>query len=226
MDSRPKRQRVRDLLDNSVLFPFPHRYEIELRPELPPCPGTQRVVYFPSERRLGQSPFLVRVLPEGGPSWIGVFALGEALHSPCVILSTPDERTVCVLAEGNGYIVRTDNPDQWQPVGCVPVFGAVPIVDAGLLVFTDYTRLVAHDRHGAVWTTRPLSWDGITITAAGREAIRGYGYDASNERDVEFVVDTATGAATGGSDPADPWQRERAGSAWTRFLSRIRRRRR
>ena len=180
---------------------FPHRYEVDLEVELPPCPGNEKVFYFPEEpyRGGGGGGLLVRIVPDAGQPWIGLFAGGELGLDK--VLSTPDENRVCVVSEGTGYMVHADTPTRWERVQCSPILGIRPIPERQLLVFADFCGLVAYGREGVAWAIRRLVWDDLKITEVTPEIIKGCGYDPPQDRQVEFVVETETGLATSGSTP-------------------------
>ncbi len=205
-----------------VHLAFPHQYEVDLEAELPPCPGKERVLYFPQEPYRGGrgGGLLARIIPHEGQPWIGMFAgEGEGLDK---VLSTPDQHRVCVVSEGEGYLVTANDPKRWESVRCWPILDARPIPEQGLIVFADYTQLTAYSREGLAWTTRRLAWDGLRIAEVSLEHIRGFAEDPFENRDVEFVVETKTGAAHGGSYPLELQEQGRPRSLLARLIALIR----
>jgi hypothetical protein len=65
-------------------------------------------------------------------------------------------------------------------------------------VFGDHTTLTAYGRTGLEWRTKQLSWDGLKILEVTADAIKGEGWDAPEDRFVEFNVDVRTGSHQGG----------------------------
>jgi hypothetical protein len=180
---------------------FPHRYEVELEVELPPCPGNEKVFYFPEEPYRGgrSGGLLVRIVPDAGQPWIGMFAgEGEGVDK---VLSTPDEHRVCVVSEGAGYMVCADAPTRWERVQCGPILDVRPIPERQLLVFADFCRLVAYGREGVAWTVKQFHGDDLRITHVSPEHIKGLAYDVTRGRVVEFVLETQTGLPAAGSSP-------------------------
>ncbi len=181
---------------------FPHEYEVEVLDELPGAPGGPKQLYFPgSTKSGGRDGILVKVSPGEGPSWIGTFASGGLRNGLTAIFSCPDRRSVCVVAAGNGYMVRADNPSLWKKLPSIPVLDARSIPDRHVLVFADFTKLVAYAPQGLVWITESLSWDGITITEVTPDSITGMAWDAPTQRQVAFSVNLTTGKHEGGSSP-------------------------
>ena len=144
-------------MDHSRLdLAFRSQYEVDLRANLPPCPGKERVLYFPGEPYRGGTGggLLVRIIPHEGEPWIGMFA-GEGVGLDKV-LSTPDENRVCVVSEGAGYLVTANDPKRWESVRCWPILDARPIPEQGLIVFVDRTQLTAYSREGLAGHPRVL----------------------------------------------------------------------
>lgn len=71
------------------------------------------------------------------------------------------------------------------------------IPEAGLVVFANYTELLAYGEHGQVWRTRRLAWDGFRIAGVNERSITGEYWDIRAEESRTFKVDVSTGASTG-----------------------------
>ncbi len=207
--------------DIQINLAFPHRYEVEPEPELPSKPGEIKQIYYPgAAEKGGRGGIAVKIMPFEGPIWIGTFASGNYPKTLSGIFSCPDERSICVVSSGQAYIVRTDAPQSWEEVRPFPVRGVHPILEANLLVFEDFTRLTAYGTGGVVWATPDLSWDGLKITEVTGDQIKGLAWDASQEQEVEFLVEVRTGRHTGGSSPRMymfPTKSARARIKWIPF---------
>jgi hypothetical protein len=184
-----------------VELTFPHDYEVELAEELPPRPGRVKQFYFPGgSERGGRDGILLEVIPTGAARWIGIFARRKICSGDrSGVFSCPDRRTLCVVSDSRGYIVHADDPGVWQEVPCEPVDDVVCSPEAGLILFADFTHLVAYGPDGMAWKTKRLSWDGLKITEVTRERIRGVAWDPFVDQEVDFLVDTRTGCHEGGS---------------------------
>jgi hypothetical protein len=184
-------------------FPFPHDYDADLTGELPPGPGQMRTIYFPGASETGgRDGLLVTVTPTAATPWIGVFAGGyDSSGVVSGVFGCPDRRSICVVSSGKGYIVRADDPAVWMEVHSFPIMDVRAMPESQLLVFANFTTLAAYGPNGLVWVTGDLSWDGLKLTEATPELIRGIAWDAPHEREVEFVVDVRTGGHEGGSSP-------------------------
>lgn len=192
---------------------FSHDYEVEETEYVPagdaglidlvgPAPKPR---FFPANiesdlERL--TAVVLRIKPDNAAAWPGVFACG--FDSPFVVdavFSTPDPEKVCIIAGGYSYIFSTENPRMWDRLPVVPVVHAHPVPESDMLVFGDFTRLAAYGSTGLLWVTERLTWDGIKISGIADGVVRGYGWDATTGRDLEFAVNLSTGEHTGGAAP-------------------------
>ncbi|MCP4525483.1 MAG: hypothetical protein GY833_06195 [Aestuariibacter sp.] len=180
---------------------FPHQYKVELGVNLPSVSAKIKRLYYPgSIEKGGQDGLVVSIIPFEGLPWVGIFAPGYP-NALTKVLSFPDERSVCVIASGQAYIVRADNPQIWKKAQLFPVWDARAILEKKLLVLVDFTVLTAYGPEGIIWTTNRLSWDGLKITDVTSNCIRGIAWDSPRGKEVEFVVDIQTGRHEGGASP-------------------------
>jgi hypothetical protein len=181
---------------------FTHQYEIEVVSELPSGAGEQKRFYFPGGvEEGGRDGLLIEVSPRGGESWLGIFAFGY--DSPDVvtgIYTYPDSISVCVISAGQGYIVRADEPHVWEEVEAYPILDVRSIPMRQLLLFADFTEIVAYGSGGMVWKTSRLSSDGLKIIEATSDYIRGLAWDAQRQQEVGFLIDVKTGRHEGGAN--------------------------
>lgn len=178
-------------------FRFPHRFACEVLNELPGGPAPRH--YFPRDQVAGQDGVILRVRPESAEEWIGTFAFGKLGKAGVTgVLSMPAPEKLCVVARGAGYVVTAANPDVWETVRAIPIIDVRSLPGAGLVVFANYTELLAFDKEGVKWRTKRLAWDGLKILAVGDQTIVGEYWDIREEAMRRFEVDLATGAACGG----------------------------
>jgi hypothetical protein len=177
---------------------LPHAYAVE---EIAELPGTGKLavppIFFPPPKnRLEHDGLWLKVTAASGKRWVGVFKF--AYSSPpafsCVVDSLDPDR-MCVISKGAAYIVRADEPEAWEQIPLVPVLDFRVIPDAGLLIFSDFTRLVAYGSSGLAWRSPRVCWDGLKIVSVYRGVIEGIGYDPTNPATHEsrFAVDVKTG---------------------------------
>jgi len=138
----------------------------------------------------------IRVLAEKGLPWSGEFEYDAgSLEKVC---ATPSPSRVMVIARGEGYIVKVDNPDNWEYVAVAPVLDVRRVPDRDILICTDYQDLVAYGKSGLVWALEYLGLDDVEILKVLRNEIQG---SARHEAlgTVPFSVDPSTGHVNGGS---------------------------
>jgi hypothetical protein len=180
-----------------VDFSFPHRFACDVLDELPGGPAPRH--YFPHDQTAEQDGVVVRVRPETAKGWIGMFAFGKFGKAGVTqVLSMPDPEKLCVVASGAGYVVAAATPDVWETVKVIPIVDVRALPGAGLVVFANYTELLAFGEEGLKWRTKRLAWDGLKIVAVGDQTIVGEYWDFREEAVQRFEVDLATGAARGG----------------------------
>jgi hypothetical protein len=114
------------------------------------------------------------------------------------VLSMPDSERLCVVARGAGYVVTASKPDVWEAVRAIPITDVRAIPAAGLVVFADYTEMLAYGEDGPKWRTKRLAWDGLKILAVGDRTLMGEYLDIRQDAMQRFEVDLATGTARGG----------------------------
>jgi hypothetical protein len=180
-------------------FSFPRRYEWEVVDELPGG-GAQPHYYFPGGTLAsGGDGVVVRIAPAGAAIWFGTFAFGKyGMTAATKILSMPDPGKLCVVSCGAGYIVSVQDPRSWESVKAIPVIDVRPIAGAGLVVFANFTELVAYGTEGVRWRTKRLTWDSMKLIDVTDEKIVGEYWDIRSEETRTFEVDVATGTHHGG----------------------------
>ena len=177
---------------------FPHSYEFDYIDETPSA-IKQRYYYPGASTDAGRDGILVEVRPANGCPWFGTFAFGHlSSKGASGIFTTPDPQRLCVVARGAGYFVSADRPTIWEPVLTTPIIDVRPIPAQDIIVFANYTELVAYGHKGIKWATSRLAWDSLHITEVTDRIIRGRFWDLRSEALATFVVDLATGESQGG----------------------------
>lgn len=175
---------------------FQNNYSIEIIEEL----GAEGLYYYPGANiQGGKDGIMVKVISSEGKSWIGVFAFGEISPTGISgIYSTPDPNNFCVVSKGSGYIVSSNNPKDWQQVKAIPVMDVRSIKHQKIIVFADYTELVAYGEAGVKWRTERLAYDSFKITEVTEYTLKGEFWDIRNEANQTFEVNLTTGLQVGG----------------------------
>ncbi len=183
-----------DLVDVS----FPRAYACEVVGEIPGGNGPR--YFYPGGDTLGgRDGVNVRVVPSGGEAWMGTFALGTFGPSGITkVLSMPNPTTLCVVARGAGYLVSVEDPLSWQLVKAVPIIDVRPVPSLRIVVFANFTELVAYGADGIAWRTKRLAWDSLKLTRVTETTAFGEYWDIRVESMQTFEVDLATGRHRGG----------------------------
>lgn len=176
-------------------------FEYEVLSEFPGV--ASNIVYIPSYGGgSGHDGVIIKFLPNNGEPWIGVFAFGDSLRNEvCWVNPGPGPSQLTILARGRAYIASPNNPNSYIDVKSFPAITAIPVLSRGLMLFHDYTEIVAYDEQGLAWETSRISWDGIEIDEISDNTVLGRGWDAPSEEWVQFNVDLTTGSHQGGSAP-------------------------
>lgn len=178
-------------------------FEYEVIHEIPSV--VSQIIYIPNEGPgVGRDGVMVKFSPSNGASWIGIFAFGDMLPGgECKVYPGPGEKRLTILAKGEAYIVSPDDSSSFIHVKSCPAVRAIPVPNWNLMLFHDYTEIVAYNETGLAWETRRISWDGIEVDEVSDDAVTGKSWDAPNEKHVEFRVYLANGSHQGGSSPPD-----------------------
>lgn len=178
---------------------FPQDYACELEPNLDGREGKR--YYFPAGSSTGgQDGVTVKVMPHQGEPWIGTFAFGTIVPNGLSgVYTTPNPRRLLIVAKGDGYLVATDNRDQWERVATIPTTDVRSIEKHGIIVVASFTHLVAYNNEGVFWKTKRLSWDNLKVISITDDELTGEYWDVQNEAKQRFIVDLKTGVASGGA---------------------------
>jgi hypothetical protein len=185
--------------DMAIDTTFPQSYECEWLLETPPTTALPHYYYPGASVQGGRDGVLVKVRSECGQEWLGTFAFGRLTQRGVSgLFTTPDPDRLCVVAAGEGYFVSANTPTSWEEILAVPTRDVRPIAAHDIIVFADFTNLVAYGKTGLMWRTKRLSWDDLKIIEVTDVFIKGEFWDILSEGTATFVVDLATGAHTGG----------------------------
>jgi len=177
-------------------------FEYKVLSELP---ATSQVIYIPNEGSgVGRDGVMVKFLPLNVTPWTGIFAFGDMHPSgECKVYPGPGRNRLTIVARGEAYIASPNDSSSFEHVKSCPVIRTVPAQNSGLMLFHDYTEIVAYNESGLAWETKRISWDGIEIDEVSDNEILGKSWDAPNEKFVEFRVDLVNGHHQGGASPPE-----------------------
>jgi hypothetical protein len=176
-------------------FGFSHNYEVEVLGELP----SKKIYYYPgASTQGGKDGLLIEVTPLQGESWVGVFAYGDLTPkgiSGVYTLPNPDK--FCVVSRGSGYFVSAYNPTDWDIVKSIPVIDVRSVSSQDIILFANYTELIAYNSLGVKWQTKRLAFDSFKIVELTDSYLKGEYYDIRSESKETFEVDLLTGKHKG-----------------------------
>lgn len=182
-------------------FEFVARYEVEQLERIERH-GVERFLEFPDatqlhpQQELAAGPIL-RVHPAEGEPWVGVFrkgSYGYPARAPNRLIGWPDERSLCVVYAGGAVVVRTDQPALNYEIDAAPICDLLVVPDLELVVFADFTDLVAYGRDGLVWRATVAS-DEARIDRAEGNLLHGGGFYLGRNN-AAFTVDMRTGTVS------------------------------
>jgi len=176
---------------------FPHDYECKKLTEGPGAPTIPHY-YYPGASLLGGGDgLLVEVQANTGRAWLATFAFGDFKEKGASgLFTTPDPGRLCAVSNGAGYWVSAIDPTRWESVTVYPIVDIRPIHAHGIIVFADFTRLVAYGPNGIKWATERLAFDSLRIVEVTGSSIRGEYTICGETR--QFSVDLKTGTHQGG----------------------------
>lgn len=185
-------------IDDTMHATFAHAYVCERLTETPQT--AQEHFFYPgASTKGGRDGILVEVRPECGRTWFGTFAFGQVTPKGISgIFTTPNPERLCVVSQGAGYFVSATKPTEWEAIRATPIIDVRPIRAQGIIVFANFTELVAYGPTGMKWRTKRLTWDSLKITEVTDAFIKGEFWDIQSEATANFVVDLASGTHQGG----------------------------
>jgi hypothetical protein len=140
--------------------------------------------------------FVVEFENDNG-AWVGNFLGGATGFS--TVCNHPDERSLIVIAGGQGYVV--DPATQKVSLMFGGALTGIAHAEVDRLVFSTFTGFEAYGRGGLEWQTRRLSWDGFQLLRIDGGILHGEAWTPIGGKWMEFHVDLSTGQATGGAYP-------------------------
>jgi hypothetical protein len=179
---------------------FPAAYEFERLAELPASRAKR--LFYPGATAIGGRDGLnIHIIPHGGEEWIGTFAAGGfGPKSVTEVCHTPNPNKLCVVSEGQGYVLDVRHPKSCDSVPIFPVLALRSSAKHRLLIFANHTELLALGEQGVAWRTARLSWDSLKLTSMTDDELSGVFWDIRSESEQSFKVNLANGTHTGGAD--------------------------
>lgn len=180
-----------DPINAELHLEFPHSFEVQFLQE---TLGTG-LRYFPAARHHDCDGLLLQVVPGSAHPWSGLFAAKPSGHYTNGVYSCPDANSLCVVSNGAGYLLDVRDPDGYQEIPISPVLHVIAEPDTGLLVFANFTDVLAWGRSGKQWLAEHVSFDGIQNLRTETGILRGVAWSPM-DGEHPFALDLATGAAS------------------------------
>lgn len=178
---------------------FAADYEFESLSELPAC-RVKRLFYPGATAAGGRDGLNVHVIPHRGEEWIGTFAAGGfGSRSVTEACRSPNSRKLCVVSEGQGYIIDVECPEIYDDVPIFPILALRSSSKHRLLIFANHTEILAVSAEGVAWRTARLSWDSMQLTSMSEDELCGVFWDMRSESEQCFTVNLINGEHTGGA---------------------------
>lgn len=183
---------------------FAATYEVKTDPEFPPdgswpCP----VFAFDRDGRVQVelvsrwgAPRIIRVRPAASPEWVGMFPSG-GLGGVSGVFATPSPDRLCVLVDGEAYLVRVDAPEEGAVIAQDTVGQVISAVEPPLLLLVRGVDIVALGAEGVAWRSPRLALDGLRVGVVDASGIHCTADLLPG--DVEsLIVDPASGQVSSG----------------------------
>lgn len=181
---------------------FHPSYSVEVDPEFPGDGDWRRLVYGYDRsgtivdpfRSPWGTPVVVAVQPPGDSPWVGMFQAG-GLGGLTGAYACPQDTDLCVVAEGQAYIVSVTRP----AAGALAAQNTVTQVEAlpTLLLLVRPWDIVAIGADGVAWRTLRLVVDDLRVERADERSIVCSGDTLGGTPTIE--VDARTGDQVGGT---------------------------
>ncbi len=184
-------------------FSFPRSWKAQILTVRPLILPRRHCVYPLEVEEVERGALEVMITPGtaavAGESFLATCALGfNAALLPTGIWSCPHPDWLCAVAGGYAYLINTLAPEVFEQVEYKPVVEILPLPSEGLLLFVSFHTLLAYDAEGQRWKTEKLTSEGLRLGRVRDGKLQGWGWDMRTDRELEFTVDLATGAHTGG----------------------------
>lgn len=116
------------------------------------------------------TPFIVRIEPDGGDSWVAMFAAG-GLGSLRGVFATPNPTALVVVGDGLAYLVDVDSLPSSARTVHDQVHQVVATSDPPLLLLVRFIDIVAIGSDGVAWATPRLCVDDLEVVRADQTGI-------------------------------------------------------
>jgi hypothetical protein len=169
---------------------FSKAYDFHLNPEtLGKHPPEE--LFFPEDLGVhGGVGLKVEFILADGKAWVGLFKEGYKSGKVVTgVFPTPSENLVCVIAQGQGYLIDVTNPGGWSRINVFPITSIAESPSERCLVFADHTKLGVLSEGGSQWATDRLASDELRILEVSGHVVKLEGWKAEEDRHFRFDFD-------------------------------------
>lgn len=172
---------------------FPHSFSVEISPDLP-SDAEGRVHQFSPPEGSPRASMLIRVSAYNHYTWWGIFR-GDYPSAKWGVFTCPSECHLSVIVAGCGYIVDSTNPTSWEAIAAYPVVEVFPVVERWLLLFLDFSEIIAYGVRGFEWRTGDMGFDGFAVVGQSGDFLILEGYREGRVCRIE--IDLGSGKVLG-----------------------------
>jgi len=150
---------------------FPRDYEVALEPEVETATSQ---VEFGTVGADGPVHLLVQIVPYSGRPWVGLFRGGALSRNAATgVYSWPDPGRLGVFCSGRGYLVRSNEPSDFEELGSGLVTQVMTIPERGKVLLADPWEVQAFGSAGLEWRTGRISVEGLNLTGVRDGTVEG-----------------------------------------------------
>jgi hypothetical protein len=170
---------------------FSKAYDFRINPEMPGDRPASELLFFPKDLGVhGKVGLKVEFITADGTTWVGLFKEGYKSGEVVTgVFPTPSETFVCVIAQGQGYVIDVTNPDGWNRISVFPIMSIAESASERCLVFADHTKLGVLSEGGSQWGTDRIASDELRILDLSGHIVKLEGWKAEEDRHSRFDFD-------------------------------------
>jgi hypothetical protein len=177
---------------------FATHYESSVTEEI--TDGEQEYVFERPQSGASAVGLTWMVRTQSGRQWRGVVRAGRPPVRGAItgIFGTPDPITMCAIANGDAFLINSEDPATGQYIGTGgPVVIVAPAIKDDVLLLASPWVVTAVCAEGRTWQTRRLSVEGLRLDEIADGWLRGVS-DPDEEEARNFAVNLRTGESRGG----------------------------
>ena len=108
-----------------------------------------------------------------GDRWVGVFRHGMPTGKSSLALILEDQKTVFVLACGQGYMIDPQKRTCISKTNSASIVSVLSIPKFSLVIACDFQTILLYDRERLLWRSEDIASDGIVFSGIDHEKAWG-----------------------------------------------------